>query len=171
MKEAANASGGLSPTGRKFLRILHFLFTGGWIGGTAAMTFLSVLGASTTNVEVKRAVYLIMSRLDTRFIVPLVLGSIVSGVVLAKKTPWGVFRYKWVAAKLGLAVAMVIFAVSTVMPRVRRLADASAHADWAVVASLDKTLVAAAIAFMFGLLAVIAIAVFKPWGKWRRDDR
>lgn len=157
----------VSPLGRKALRVLHFIFTGGWVGGTAAMTFLSVLGASTTDVEVKRAVYLVMSRLDAAFIVPLVFGSIVSGVILAAKTPWGVFRYKWVGAKLVLAVAMVIFAVSTVMRWVKRLADASANGDWGGVASLDRSLVVAAIAFMFGLAAIIVIAVLKPWGKWR----
>lgn len=171
MKEAVNASGGLSPMGRRLLRLLHFLFIGGWIGGTAAMTFLSVLGASTTNVEVKRATYLVMSRLDAAFIVPLVLGSIISGVLLATRTQWGLFRHRWIASKLALSMAMVVLAVSAVMPWVKRLADASGNADWAAVESLDQSLVAAAIAFMLGLAAVIVIAVFKPWGRWRSDDR
>lgn len=156
-------------TERKLLRVVHFLFTGGWIGGTAAMAFLAVLGAVTTDPETRRATYAVMSRLDMAFIVPLVLGSITSGVALAMRTPWGLFKHRWIVAKLVLAVAMVVFAVSTVMRWVQRLASASAHGDHDGLAALAARLVVAAVIFLLGLVTVVAIAVFKP-GATRRQS-
>lgn len=67
-----------------------------------------------------------MSIMDRNLIVPLVVASILTGVVLALRTHWSLFRHFWVMAKLALALGMVVFAVSTVMPWVRALADATA---------------------------------------------
>lgn len=151
---------------RKLLLAIHLVFTGSWLGATGAMTFLAAIGVFTDNVELRQSAYLVMSRMDIGLIVPLVFLSIISGVILALKTPWGLFRHRWVVAKLAIAASMVVFAVSTVMPWVQELATTEVTREGAAsAAQLSAYLLTSALVFLAGLFLVVLIAVYKPWGK------
>jgi hypothetical protein len=158
------------PRTRKLLLAIHIAFVGSWLGATVAMTFLSALGLLTSSAELRAAAYLIMSRMDTGLIVPLVIASIASGALLAVRTPWGLFQYRWIMAKIGIALAMVAFAVSTVMQWVQSLAAATAVAhNPANLAPTSAYLMASAILFVTGLWAIVFIAVYKPWARHQRS--
>lgn len=154
-----------SPGARKLMLSLHIVCVGSWLGAAVAMAFLSLLGIATDNPEVRRSAYLLMSIMDRNLIVPLVVASILTGVVLALRTQWGLFRHFWVMAKLVLALGMVVFAVSTVMPWVHALADATAAGgDVAVVGIVGQRLVIGVGIFLLALCAIVFLAVHKPWG-------
>jgi hypothetical protein len=71
-------------------------------------------------------------------------------------------------AKLALSLAMVALAVSTVMPWVRLLAEATEHGTDAIaVASVSRYLVISAGTFLLALCTIVFLAVFKPLGKVR----
>lgn len=168
MNPPADKPRSASPGARKWMLFLHLLCIGGWLGATVAMAFLGLLGRTTGNPEVRRAVYLLMSIMDRNLIVPLVIASILTGVILALRTQWGLFRHFWVMAKLVLALGMVAFAVSTVMPWVHALADATAAGgDVALVETVGQRLVVGAGIFLVALCAIIFLAVFKPRGAAR----
>lgn len=155
-----------SPNARKLMLSLHIVCVGSWLGATVTMAFLSLLGLTTDNPEMRRAAYLLMSIMDRNLIVPLVAASILTGVVLALRTQWGLFRHFWVMAKLVLALGMVVFAVSTVMPWVHTLADATAAGggDVALVEIVGQRLVIGAGIFLLALSVIVFLAVYKPWG-------
>lgn len=72
----------------------------GALGAVAAFLALAVAGLGGNDAPVVRAAYLGMD-LTARFvIVPLVLASLVTGLIQALITPWGLFRHYWVLAKL-----------------------------------------------------------------------
>lgn len=161
-----------SPAARKLMLFMHIVFAGSWLGATGAMAFLSMIGLLTDNSELRRSAYLLMSVMDRWLIVPLVLASILSGVVMALRTPWGLFRHYWVMAKLALSLAMVALAVSTVMPWVRLLAEATERgADAIAVAPVSRYLVISACIFLVALWTIVFLAVFKPWGKSGKEQQ
>lgn len=161
-----------SPRGRKLVLFLHIMCVGSFLGATVTMAFLSLLGIATDNPEVRRSAYLLMSIMDRTLIVPLVAASILSGVVLALRTQWGLFRHFWVMAKLVLVLGMVVFAVSTVMPWVRALADeTAAGGDMALVGIVGQRLAVGAGILLTAMGVIVLLAVYKPWGAVRDSSR
>lgn len=154
-----------SPRARKLMLLLHIASVGSWLGATVTMVFLSVLGVVTDDPVVRRSAYLLMSIMDRNLIVPLVVASILTGVVLALRTHWGLFRHFWVMAKFVLAIGMTAFAVSTVIPWVHTLADQTATGgDAATVEIVGQRLVVGTGIFLLTLCVIVFLAVYKPWG-------
>lgn len=116
MNPPADKPRSASPGARKWMLFLHLLCIGGWLGATVAMAFLGLLGRTTGNPEVRRAAYLLMSIMDRNLIVPLVVASILTGVILALRTQWGLFRHFWVMAKLAQAPRRGQIAMNRVAP-------------------------------------------------------
>jgi uncharacterized membrane protein len=68
-------------------------------------------------------------------IVPLALAALLTGLVMALGTPWGLFRHYWVLIALALTIVATVVLVLH-MPTVSSVADAARETDDAHLAVL-----------------------------------
>ena len=101
--------------------------------------------------------------------------AVVSGVVLAAISRLSPLRQRWLAAKIGLTLAILVNSALFVAPAgVRALAgavalskgDSGAMAD--ILAALRVEQIAGAVN-IFLILAIVLLGVFKPRLQWRRQ--
>ncbi|MGH4022081.1 MAG: hypothetical protein ACRDT0_23170 [Pseudonocardiaceae bacterium] len=160
----------LRPRSRKLWLTLHVGFSVGWLGAAMAMLVLAIVGASTSNFALRRYTYEIMHIFDLTIVIPLVLLSLTTGLVVSLGTKWGLIRYWWVLVKFALALSIPLFAAVRESFWVRE-AVAATRANPAVdLAGTDVRLWVCFIAFSLLLWTATVLSVHKPGGKipWAR---
>jgi hypothetical protein len=122
--------------------------------------------AATASAEDAHALYDSMAAISLMLAIPLVFGSLLTGLVMGFGTPWGVFRYYWVVAKLALVIAIILTGSFFVGPGTEKLADdAAAGLEGSALGDTRwQIAIAGATNIVFMLVAII-LAVFKPWGR------
>jgi hypothetical protein len=112
----------LRPRARKLTLSLHLAVSVGWIGTVVAYLALSVAAANSEDVQVIRAAWIGMDLIGWYVVVPLALLSLLTGVVIAVGTRWGLFRHYWVVFSLLLTIVATVVLILH-MPGVSDLAD------------------------------------------------
>ena len=148
----------LSPGLRKLVLAAHVLVAGGWFGVVVAKLVLELAAATAQAAEIPRAAYLFMGLIDRALFPPMALGTLLTGVVLAVGTAWGLFRHYWIMAKLVLTVAVIVTGVVFVGAWLEE-ARAAASGPAAV------RLVYASLAHLLMLGAATVISIYKPLGR------
>lgn len=118
----------MPPGLRRFALAVHLAFSGGWIGAAVAYLALGMLAAGSGDARTVRAAWIAMEVTGWSAIVPLALGSLFSGLVMALGTTWGLLRHYWVLFSLVLTV-LATGVLLLHMPDVSVLADAAREAD------------------------------------------
>jgi hypothetical protein len=124
-----------------------------------------------------RTAYVAMDLLAGTVVLPLALTALVTGVIVALNTRWGIARHWWVLAKLVLTVGLATAAVFVLRPVLDR---AASDALGASLAQLSETGIGAAAraaiiaptTALVVLLATTVLSVAKPWGTtpWAGGD-
>ena len=159
----------LSPGLRKFALGCHLLFAIGWIGAVLAYLTLATAAEVSDSPNTVRAAWIGMELSGWYAIVPLAVASLITGLVMAVGTRWGVFRHYWVVFSL----ALTTFAVTVLvlhMPTVSSHADTARDADRAELAGLGSDLAHPLIGLLV-LLAVLVLNIYKPRGLTRYGQR
>lgn len=162
----------MTPGLRKFALTSHISFSVGWLGAVAAFLSLAVAGLTSQDMQTVRAAYLAMD-LTARFvIVPLALASLLTGIVQSLGTQWGLFRHRWVLAKLLITVLATI----VLLVKMALIGSATHLAGAATLASADlrvagTQLVVHASGGLLVLLVTALLSVYKPWGLTRYGRR
>jgi uncharacterized membrane protein len=162
----------MTPGVRKFALTAHVASSVGWLGAVAGFLAVAVVGATSRDAQTVRGAYLVMEPAAWFVLVPLALASLLTGLVQALGTTWGLFRHYWVLFKLLINVAATIVLL-TYMATFRFMADVAADpsADLSVVRNPSPVLHAAAALLL--LLAATTLAVYKPRGLtpygWRKQ--
>jgi uncharacterized membrane protein len=148
---------------RKLVLTAHVTASVGWLGAVAGFLALSVVGLTSGDGETARGAYLVMEPAAWFVLVPLALASLLTGLVQALGTTWGLFRHYWVLFKLLINV-LATLVLLTYMETFRVLAEVAADpsADLSVVRNPSPTL--HAVAALLLLLAATTLAVYKPRG-------
>jgi hypothetical protein len=108
--------------------------------------------------------------LISRFaIIPMSFAAILTGLIQALGTPWGLFRYYWIETKFALAIvgtlALLKHQFGVIAVAAKRLSGTGAETSFnADLASLKTELLLAPSLAILMLLFVITLAVYKPWG-------
>src|SRR5919202_2449549 len=89
----------MTPRVRKLALTVQVVSSVGWLGAVAASLALATAGLAGEDAQVVRAAYLAMNSIGEGVLVPLALTSLLSGVVQALGTKWGLFRHYWVLMK------------------------------------------------------------------------
>ena len=144
----------MPPALRRLALAAHVAFSVGWLGAVAAYLAPAIALVRGHEVEAARAS---MELIGWYVIVPLSLAALATGLVQSLGTPWGLFRYYWVAAKFVLTVGAVTILLLH-MPAVSRLARGELHAP-------PVPFLMHAAGGLAVLLATTALSIFKPWGK------
>ncbi|MEO5807019.1 hypothetical protein [Devosia sp.] len=109
------------------------------------------------------ASYLGMNLITWPIIVPLAFLSLLVGVLQSLGTPWGLFRYYWVIAKLVLTVvAVVVLLIQT--PIIGSLAQAAHGGDLTSLASGRFAMILHSAGGMAVLVLATILSVYKPRG-------
>jgi hypothetical protein len=157
----------MKPALRKAVLTAHITCSVGWLGAVAGFLALATTGLNSKDAEMMRAAYLAMA-LTARFvIVPLAFASLLTGIVQALGTPWGLFRYHWIVAKLLLTV----FATTILLLKMPLIGHAARQAM--VIGSLSslgtagRALVIHSAGGLFVLLVITTLSVYKrASGAW-----
>lgn len=150
---------------RKLLLTAHVTVSVGWLGAAVAYIALAITGV-TGDAEQARAAYLSLKWIGWFVIVPASLASLLTGLVQSLATEWGLFRHYWVSAKF-LLTSIATLVLLGHMPAVNRMSSMASASAWsrADVGVLPIQLVVHAAGGIAVLLTIIALSVFKPWGR------
>jgi hypothetical protein len=161
----------MAPGLRKFVLTAHLTFSVGFIGAAVAYLALGVSAVTSEDAQTVRAAWIAMELIGWYVIVPLALAALLTGLVMALGTPWGLFRHYWVLITLVLTIfATVILLLH--MPSVSSLADVAREADSATLGGLGGDLFHAGGGLLV-LLVITVLNVYKPRGLtpygWRKQ--
>lgn len=159
----------MKPLFRKVGLTVHLIFSVGWLGAVIAYLPLAVTGLTTTDPDKVRIAYGAMEQIGWFAIIPLCLGSLVTGLWQSLTTEWGLFRHYWIIAKLVLTLISTIILLLH-MPAVSRVAAMASEMTLPIAAPgvLRTQLLVHAVGGLVVLVAITAISIFKPWGKIQR---
>jgi hypothetical protein len=160
---------------RKLALTAHIVASVGWIGADAVFLALAIAGLNSPDAQLVRAAYLAMGLTAWYVIVPLSLASLLTGLILAVGTKWGLFRHYWVLTKF-LIASFATLALLVHTEPIRLLAGAAAEATLAGGALHEPRLqlVVAAGGGLLFLLVNTVLGVYKPRGLtpygWRKQQ-
>jgi hypothetical protein len=162
----------MKPGLRKSVLSAHLTFSVGWIGAVVAYLALGVTAANSQGVETVRSAWMAMELIGWFVIVPLAVASLLTGLVMALGTKWGLFRHYWVLISFVLTVfATVILLLH--MPTVSSMADIAREAEGARLEALGGDLGHPSIGLVI-LLVVQVLNFYKPPGLtrygWRKQQ-
>lgn len=150
----------LRPRARKAVLTCHVTVAVGWVGVEIAQVLIGIVGLSTGNAELLRATRLVMELLGIELVVGLAWSSLLTGLLLALATPWGLVKHYWVAAKLVMTIALM-------------LTGHFFFRHWLqhqVATPTESIGVRIAVGFSISLVLLVtatALSIYKPWGRTR----
>ena len=150
----------------KLVLTTHVSFSVGWLGAVAVFLVLAITGLNTMDNQLARSAYLAMDLTAWFVIVPFCLASLLTGLVQALGTKWGIFKHYWIIVKLFLTVAMTILLLLHMQP-ISYLADVATDPSFSNLKYSGQLIdiIAKAGAAILVLLAITSISIYKPWGK------
>ncbi len=162
----------MKPGLRKFALSVHLTFSVGWIGAVLAYLALGMSAATSEDVQTVRSAWTAMELTGWYVIVPLAIASLLTGLIMAFGTKWGLFRHYWVLISFALTTfATVILLLH--MPTVTTMADLAQEAEGAELAALGGDLGHPGIGLVV-LLVVQVLNLYKPPGLtrygWRKQQ-
>ena len=164
----------MAPGVRKLALTLHVMASVGWLGAVAAFLALAVAGLTGRNPQTVSAAYVAMGLTGSWILVPLSFASLLSGLVQALGTPWGLFRHYWVVVKLAINLLATFLLLLHLRP-ISYMADLAAGTDvlGADLYPLRLQLAVTAGAALIALVTATALSVYKPKGLtpygWRKQ--
>jgi hypothetical protein len=154
----------MPPAVRRFMLVVHVACSVGWLGAVATSLALGVIGL-TADGELVRAVYLTLEPLGWYVLIPLSLASLLTGLVQAFGTAWGLFRHYWVLIKLLMnlfATAVLLLYMQTLAYLADRAQTAAQGNESAGLADPSPVLHSAAAVVL--LLVATVLSIYKPRG-------
>lgn len=144
----------MRPNARKSWLLLHVVTSVGWLGVTIGMLVLALAAFDAPQL------YQAMALLGDAVVLPLALAALVTGVVLALGTKWGLVRHKWVLVKFVLTAVAVVATTFALRSSLHEAADG-------VVGTAGGDVLAAACVSLTLYTVNTALSVFKPGGRTR----
>ncbi|MEO7118920.1 MAG: DUF2269 domain-containing protein [Candidatus Limnocylindrales bacterium] len=164
----------MPPRLRKFVLAAHLTCSVGWLGAVAAYLALDITVATSQDSGLVRAAWIAMGLVAAWTIVPLALASLLTGLVMALGTKWGLFRHWWVLISLLLTVVatLVLLSEAGLIGRMATIAADPTISDVDLLA-LPPTLLHSAGGLLV-LLVIQVLNVYKPQGLtpygWRKQE-
>ena len=156
----------MTPRLRRFALTAHVTCSVGWLGAVSVFLALAVAALTSEDARLVRAAFVTMDWAGWFVLVPLSIASLLTGLVQALGTKWGLFRHYWVLAKLVINLfATIVLLLYT--RTLSALADVAAETtlpsdDLGVLRSPSPALHAGGAVLL--LLVATTLAVYKPRG-------
>ncbi|MGW1293257.1 DUF2269 domain-containing protein [Streptomyces sp. NPDC002533] len=159
---------------RRGLLVAHVAVSVSWLGLTVGLLALGITAFATGDPATVEAATRAMKIFGDWLVIPVALLALVSGLVLALGTPWGLARHRWVWTKFWLTLITTGLSIFSLRPGINAAAAdgaADGTAVGAVVGAVDINLVIAPSVATATYLFITAISILKPWGLTRRGRR
>lgn len=161
----------VAPRHRRLLLAVHLACSVGWVGAVIAYLALAIAVPASHDPEVVRAAWIGMELVGWYALVPLAIGSLVTGVLMGAATKWGLLRHYWVVISL-LATTVLTVVLVFHMPDVSTQADVARVADDEHLLRMGSDIAHAVIGLVV-LLDILVLNIYKPKGLtrygWRKD--
>lgn len=162
----------LTPGLRKLVLTVHLVCSVGWIGAVIAYLVSGLSAVTSHDPPTVRAAWIAMQLTGWSAIVPLAIGSLLTGLIVSLGTPWGLFRYYWVLISFILTVFCTVVLLLH-MPTVSARAAVARGADGTALFRLGGDLFHPGVGLLL-LLVVTVLNVYKPRGftpyGWRKQN-
>jgi hypothetical protein len=160
----------MPPRVRRFALTAHVTSSVGWLGAVTAFLGLAAVGLTGHDPQTVRGAYLVMEPAAWFVLVPLAVASLLTGVVQALGTTWGLLRHYWVVFKLLITVVSTLVLL-IYMETFSFMADVAADQTADLSAVRNHSPLLHAFAALLLLLTATALAVYKPRGMTRYGRR
>lgn len=156
----------MTPRLSKAVLTSHITFSIGWLGAVATFLALAITGLTTINIQLARSAYMVMELSGWFVIVPFCIASLVTGIIQATGSKWGLFKHYWIVVKLFLTVTATILLLLHMQP-ISYLSGVASNPTFSSASEvgLRIQLISDAGAAILLLLIITTISVYKPWGK------
>jgi hypothetical protein len=152
----------MAPGLRKLALTIHITAAGGWIGGVIAYLCL-VIAALASPTPLLQAAWPALEIIAWYGLAPLAILALLTGLVLALGTPWGLFQHYWVLISLVLTTVATIILL-TQLPQIRAMAALAAAGETMLTRQgLWGQLLHAGVGLLV-LLVIQVLNVYKPRG-------
>lgn len=161
----------MPPRVRTATLALHLAVAVGWLGALAAYLVLDLAATTSGDASTVRAAYAAMELVAVYAIVPLAAAALLSGIVIALGTRWGLLRHYWVVISLlltGVATAVLVVQLPTISALADLAADPATPEEQ--LQALPGTLLHS-VGGLLILLVVLVLNVAKPRGVTRHGWR
>jgi hypothetical protein len=163
----------MSPALRRLVLTAHITASVGWLGAAAAYLVLAVDVMASQDARTVRATVPAMESIVWYVVVPFAFASLLTGLVQALGTAWGLFRHYWVITKLLINVGAVTVLLEYT-GSLAQLTDVATkttltNADLRPLTSPDHAIHAGGGLVL--LLVATVLAVYKPPGMTRYGRR
>lgn len=158
----------MRPGLRNAALVAHVTTSVGWVGAVAVFLALATAGVSSDEPQTVRAAYVATDLAATYVLVPVALASLVTGVVQALGTHWGLVRHYWVVVKLVVTV-LAVGVLLLQLGSIDRLGDTASARAFGPGELLDarRSLVVHAGGGLLVLLVPMVLSIYKPRGTTR----
>lgn len=146
----------ISLTQKKWLLLLHVIFSAIMLGGAVIFLVLSIVATTSQDSALTQSCYTVMQALSKTSVRASTIGTLVTGLLLSAWTHWGFLRYHWVIAKEVLSVLAIL--LGPVGMYVWTFGAAASGQSSAL-------LWCGIILQILSLAAIFFLSVFKPGGK------
>lgn len=167
----------LTPALRKLVLTAHIACSVGWIGAVLAFLVLVIAAITNSDNQTLRAAWIALELIGWFAIVPLALGSLFTGVIIALGTKWGLFQHYWVLISLVLTILSILILIGN-LQTVSTFAGLAASMNNANSEGLRGGLQSEFLHSGVGLLTLLVIQtlnIYKPRGLtpygWRKQHR
>ncbi|MFJ8660906.1 hypothetical protein [Streptomyces sp. NPDC093795] len=133
------------------------------MGIEVAQLILALVGLTTDDAGVVRATRVVMEILGIELIAAIAWTTLLTGLLLAAATQWGLLKHCWIVTKLVITVALMLNGHFFLQHWLREQAVVGKAPE-----SLSLRLVIVMSIALGLLVTATALSIYKPWGKTRR---
>lgn len=157
----------LSKKSAKTVLVVHLFFLALWLGGVVSILAL-LFNTDIKDFNATLSTYSHMKTVAQNVIGWGGIGTLLTGLILAIFTHWGLFKHKWVITKFVLVIGLILFGMFFNEHRILenlQLLENQPESALNTTQLLDnhRTLKIGLIIGAIGYVIVISIATFKPW--------
>jgi hypothetical protein len=165
----------MKPGLRKFALTAHVTASVGWLGAVTGFLALAIAGLTSQDAQRVRAAYVSMDLIAWSVILPFCFASLLTGLVQALGTAWGLIRHYWVLIKLIITAFASVVLLMHMQP-ISHVAGVAAVSplSGADLRGVRIQIMADAGAAVLLLLVATTLGVYKPRGMtpygWRKQN-
>jgi hypothetical protein len=160
----------LGARARKSVLVVHLASAGAWLGIDVVMAVLVFTALGSDDDRTKALSFRALELVAVGPLLATGLICLFTGILLGLSSKYGLLRYWWVAIKLALNLVLTGLVLASLAPEVTDAAERARQFDAGIPAPLGVgDLIFPPIVSPTALLVALVLAVFKPWGRIRRQ--
>ena len=150
---------------RRWLLALHVALSVSWLGAAMVVLTLAVTARTTQASGEALSAYWAMHLIAVTLEGPLSVSVLLTGILVAVISPWGLLRYWWVVVSLIVTCVAVLLSLFALPAITGAAYDAATRHDITAELSAGNSLLVAGSVSTGLYLSLTVINVLKPWGR------